>query len=122
VLIQCVCVAVCTSDIGASTKASDGSSIGEFGIGFKSVFALSHAAYVRSGHFCFKFAKGATPNSGLESYLVPHWVEPADFPHTVAAKGSASARAESTLEAAAATTPTAGELTAGASDGAQLGA
>ena len=73
-------------DIGASTKTTvegeDGGAlrkrcIGEKGIGFKSVFAVSETPYVRSNWFSFRFEKGAAQGIGC---LVPHWVDPATFP------------------------------------------
>ena len=72
-------------DIGASTKNVQGDAaaalrkrcIGEKGIGFKSVFAVSETPYVRSNYFSFRFEKGAAQGIGC---LVPHWVEPARFP------------------------------------------
>jgi hypothetical protein len=67
-------------DIGASTKTAETERkrcIGEKGIGFKSVFAISDTPYVLSNYFSFRFEKNAAEGIGS---LVPHWVSPQSFP------------------------------------------
>ena len=69
-------------DIGASTKkaadARERQTIGEKGIGFKSVFAISERPHVRSNYFSFMFEKDSAHGMGC---LVPRWVAAEDFPH-----------------------------------------
>eukprot|EP01010_Urceolus_cornutus_P005229 NODE_8_length_3941_cov_211.635406_g6_i0.p1 GENE.NODE_8_length_3941_cov_211.635406_g6_i0~~NODE_8_length_3941_cov_211.635406_g6_i0.p1 ORF type:complete len:1279 (-),score=358.37 NODE_8_length_3941_cov_211.635406_g6_i0:48-3884(-) len=63
--------AIC--DSGASTKAKKVGFIGEKGIGFKSVFAVSSDPMVVSGGFQFQFHLTEKDPMG---YVVPHWVSP----------------------------------------------
>ncbi|KAK3329233.1 hypothetical protein B0H66DRAFT_488127 [Apodospora peruviana] len=61
--------------VGSSTKGGSAKAlgyIGEKGIGFKSVFKVADAVWIRSGHYSFKFDKG-----GKLGMLAPIW---ADFP------------------------------------------
>jgi hypothetical protein len=60
-----------------STKRDDNSTIGEKGIGWHSVFRVSHAPHVFSGGFSFKLG-----SNDLESMLTPEWVEVQDLPFT----------------------------------------
>ncbi len=47
--------------IGISTKRDDVTAIGKFGVGFKSVFAVTEAPYISSGEY----------NIGIEDFVVP---------------------------------------------------
>ena len=53
-------------DIGASTKSAKTGFIGQKGIGFKAVFAVSDAPEVHSAGYHFRFSK--------ESYMIPEWI------------------------------------------------
>ena len=57
-------------DVGYGNKMSDVKKIGYKGIGFKSVFRLSHSVTVQSGDFCFKFEK-----KRWENYWDADWGE-----------------------------------------------
>jgi len=58
-----------------STKRGDNETIGEKGVGWHSVFRVSHAPHVFSGGFSFKLG-----SDGLESIFTPEWVENEDLP------------------------------------------
>jgi hypothetical protein len=58
-----------------STKTDKTMYIGEKGIGFKSVFKVTHAPEVHSNGFHFRFLRDPTEKGGL-SYILPHWHEP----------------------------------------------
>lgn len=62
--------ALCT--VGDSTKARKADSIGEKGIGFKSVFAVSDRPEIHSNgfHFCFDVS-----GAGILGYIVPEWID-----------------------------------------------
>jgi hypothetical protein len=57
-------------DIGASTKSSTTGFIGQKGIGFKSVFAVTDAPEVHSRAFHFRFAR--------DTFVVPEWIAECD--------------------------------------------
>lgn len=59
-------------DVGNSTKAKRDGFIGEKGIGFKSVFAISDRPEIHSNDFHFRFD---TTVDDLLGYVVPIWVE-----------------------------------------------
>ena len=63
--------AICS--INGSTKKNEQSSIGEKGIGFKSVFKIASEVWISSGNFTFKFLRA--DKLGI---LAPIWC---DFPH-----------------------------------------
>ncbi|PFH36023.1 hypothetical protein BESB_056740 [Besnoitia besnoiti] len=50
--------------------------IGKFGLGFKSVFAISDRPHLFSQGFSFKFE--ASDPTGL-GFVLPHWLDPAEF-------------------------------------------
>lgn len=62
--------ALCT--VGDSTKAGKADSIGEKGIGFKSVFAVSDRPEIHSKgfHFCFDVS-----GTDILGYIVPEWID-----------------------------------------------
>jgi len=60
-----------------STKRDDNSTIGEKGVGWHSVFRITHAPHIFSGGFSFKLG-----SDNLESMLTPEWVETKDLPFT----------------------------------------
>lgn len=57
---------------GKSTKAKKEGYIGEKGIGFKSVFAVTHRPEVHSNGFHFRFD---VSEENLLGYVVPEWIE-----------------------------------------------
>ena len=59
-------------DVGNSTKAKRDGFIGEKGIGFKSVFAISDRPEIHSNDFHFRFD---TTVGDLLGYVVPIWLE-----------------------------------------------
>jgi hypothetical protein len=59
--------------IANSTKRGNSNTIGEKGIGFKSVFKICHTAVVQSGPYSFKF--DANPPLKELGTIVPTWVE-----------------------------------------------
>jgi hypothetical protein len=61
-------------DLGCSTKLGNHDTIGEKGIGFKSVFKVATTATIRSGPYSFKL----DTNPPLDDFgmIVPTWVEP----------------------------------------------
>eukprot|EP00906_Rhabdomonas_costata_P015103 RCo021685 len=72
--------AIC--DSGQSTKAKKVGFIGEKGIGFKSVFAVSSTPMIVSNEYRFQFRLTSEDPMG---YVVPHWVEEVPVyvqPHT----------------------------------------
>eukprot|EP01001_Neometanema_parovale_P004787 NODE_1704_length_1635_cov_82.102513_g1624_i0.p1 GENE.NODE_1704_length_1635_cov_82.102513_g1624_i0~~NODE_1704_length_1635_cov_82.102513_g1624_i0.p1 ORF type:complete len:543 (+),score=154.13 NODE_1704_length_1635_cov_82.102513_g1624_i0:64-1629(+) len=68
-------VAVC--DSGQSTKAKKDGFIGEKGIGFKSVFAVSSSPMIVSYEYSWQFRLTTADPMG---YVVPHWVEESEIP------------------------------------------
>ena len=60
--------------IGMSTKKGEINSIGKFGVGFKSVFAITLTPEIHSGHFHFKIENFVVPsrigNNGIEGTLI----------------------------------------------------
>ncbi|QWD96258.1 DUF3883 domain-containing protein [Polynucleobacter sp. MG-6-Vaara-E2] len=64
--------ALCTT--GKSSKSKNRGFIGEKGIGFKSVFAVSDAPEIHSNGFHFRFNRLDPEN--LLGYIVPEWHEP----------------------------------------------
>ena len=60
--------------IGISTKKEDINSIGKFGVGFKSVFAITQAPVIHSGHFHFEIKDFVIPslieNNGIKETLI----------------------------------------------------
>ncbi len=50
------------TSIGKSTKTEDLNAIGKFGIGFKSVFAITNTPTIRSGEYSFKIIDYVLPN------------------------------------------------------------
>ena len=58
--------------VGQSTKKKAQGYIGEKGIGFKSVFRITHCPYIFSNHFQFCLPD-KDPETGL-GYIVPRWV------------------------------------------------
>jgi hypothetical protein len=64
--------ALCTT--GKSSKSKSRGYIGEKGIGFKSVFAVSDAPEIHSNGFHFRFNRQDPEN--LLGYIVPEWHEP----------------------------------------------
>ena len=64
--------ALCTT--GKSSKSKSRGFIGEKGIGFKSVFAVSDAPEIHSNGFHFRFNRLDPDN--LLGYIVPEWYEP----------------------------------------------
>ena len=65
-------LALCTT--GKSSKSKEKGFIGEKGIGFKSVFAVSDAPEIHSNGFHFRFNRIDPDN--LLGYIVPEWHEP----------------------------------------------
>lgn len=61
--------AIC--DIGDSSKKEEADSIGEKGLGFKSVFGISSEVQIQSGIWSFKFEHDAD-DDGL-GMITPHW-------------------------------------------------
>lgn len=59
--------------VGRSTKVKDQGFIGEKGIGFKSVFAVSDTPEIHSNGYHFNFSVGAK-NESL-GYVVPYWID-----------------------------------------------
>jgi hypothetical protein len=66
--------ALCTT--GKSSKSKNRGFIGEKGIGFKSVFAVSDAPEIHSNGFHFRFNRLDPEN--LLGYIVPEWHEPSE--------------------------------------------
>lgn len=69
--------------LSESSKAKNGRRgkyIGEKGMGFKSVFAVSDIVWIRSGYYSFKFVNNDSQKLGM---IIPHW-EP--FPQKIAPK------------------------------------
>lgn len=62
-------------DIGASTKESDTTCIGNKGIGFKSVFKISDRPQVHSNGYHMEFQASNVSESGMLGYIVPTWIE-----------------------------------------------
>jgi hypothetical protein len=60
--------------LGKSTKSKDFDTIGEKGIGFKSVFKLTDCPYIYSNGFSFKVPENNPYGKGV-GYIVPYWVE-----------------------------------------------
>jgi hypothetical protein len=60
--------------IGISTKKEDINSIGKFGVGFKSVFAITQTPVIHSGRFHFEIKDFVVPsliyNNGIEETLI----------------------------------------------------
>ena len=60
--------------IGISTKKEDLNSIGKFGVGFKSVFAITQTPVIHSGHFHFEIKDFVIPslidNNGIKETLI----------------------------------------------------
>ena len=60
--------------IGISTKKEDINSIGKFGVGFKSVFAITQAPVIHSDHFHFEIKDFVIPslieNNGIKETLI----------------------------------------------------
>ncbi|GAA4368787.1 hypothetical protein GCM10023185_41830 [Hymenobacter saemangeumensis] len=69
------------SDAADGTKEDEENMTGYKGIGFKSVFATSHAVYLHSGGYSFRFAPepGESP-TGVPWMVWPRWTELAQFP------------------------------------------
>jgi hypothetical protein len=63
--------AICT--VGRSTKLGKRGTIGEKGIGFKSVFRMAHKAWIRSRFYSFAL-ETATPEMGTFGMVIPTWV------------------------------------------------
>lgn len=55
--------------VGSSTKKDDVNSIGTFGAGFKSVFAITNTPHIHSGDFHFK----------ITNFIVPEKIEPTNI-------------------------------------------
>ncbi len=55
--------------VGSSTKKDDVNSIGTFGAGFKSVFAITKTPHIHSGDFSFK----------ITNFIVPEEIEPTNI-------------------------------------------
>jgi hypothetical protein len=69
--------ALCNAGASSKKKNSGFIGIGEKGIGFKSVFAVTDKPEIHSNGFHFRF--DATDKSDPFRYLLPHWIEsPAD--------------------------------------------
>ncbi|KAJ1604904.1 hypothetical protein OJ252_3606 [Cryptosporidium canis] len=62
-------------DIGNSSKVSNKEKIGNFGIGFKSVFSITNTPYIFSNGYSFMF----NVNSEDGSYILPRWVDESCF-------------------------------------------
>nr|CCA19816.1 phosphoserine aminotransferase putative [Albugo laibachii Nc14] len=62
-------------DVGASTKESDATCIGNKGIGFKSVFKISDRPQVHSNGFHIQFQASSSSDNGMLGYIVPTWIE-----------------------------------------------
>lgn len=61
------------SNIGRSTKVLQEGSIGQKGLGFKSVFKVTDAPQVHSGGFHISYDLGLHKKRG---YFLPTWLEP----------------------------------------------
>ena len=59
--------------IGISTKRDDLTAIGKFGLGFKSVFAITESPIIHSGDFNIK----------IEDFVVPSMIEPVQLSYTL---------------------------------------
>lgn len=60
--------------LGKSTKSLDQDTIGEKGIGFKSVFKITSCPYIFSNGFNFKLPENNPNDSNGLGYLVPYWI------------------------------------------------
>ncbi|CAM6087469.1 unnamed protein product [Calypogeia fissa] len=62
--------------LGMSTKKGkrDSGYIGEKGIGFKSVFLVTHTPYIISNGYRFRFTEQANPEAKI-GYVVPEWTD-----------------------------------------------
>ncbi|EQC30998.1 hypothetical protein SDRG_11186 [Saprolegnia diclina VS20] len=69
-------------DVGASTKASATGFIGQKGIGFKSVFTVTHAPEIHSNGYHLRFDANPQHNLGPDhvSYILPYWIDAPAFP------------------------------------------
>ncbi|EDO05181.1 DnaJ-like protein subfamily C member [Babesia bovis T2Bo] len=62
-------------DIGSSSKTNSSRDlIGQFGLGFKSVFLVTHTPCVFSNGFHFNFSSNPNLQNNV-MYLMPHWVD-----------------------------------------------
>ena len=58
------------TSIGKSVKRDDPTSIGKFGVGFKSVFAYTDTPEIVSGHFHFRIKDMVVPDIGSENLML----------------------------------------------------
>ncbi len=69
--------------VGHSTKSKIEGYIGEKGIGFKSVFRISHSPHVISAGYRFRFSyEGPEDKLGV---ILPHWIEESELPEGIEA-------------------------------------
>ncbi|OQR87692.1 phosphoserine aminotransferase [Achlya hypogyna] len=69
-------------DVGASTKAQATGFIGQKGIGFKSVFAVTHAPEIHSNGYHLRFDASPDHDLGPDhvNYVLPYWIDVPRFP------------------------------------------